>query len=77
MTQTQMPEILSRFHQRERAIGRAERGAEDILTILSARGIIVSAEIRQQILACHDLRRLNAWLKRALTATTASDVIAA
>lgn len=85
MTDTTMREITSPFHLKEQAKGRrigrhegrVEGRAEDILTILAARGVSVPAETRKQIKACDDLRRLKTWLKRAVTARTIDDVIKA
>jgi len=42
-----------------------------------ARGVSVPATVREQILACTDLAQLDTWLRRAVTATTAEDVIRA
>ncbi len=48
--------------------------AEAILSVLEARGIAVSADERQEILDCRDRDRLNRWLRRAVVATSASEV---
>ena len=40
-------------------------------------GVSVPATVREQILACTDLAQLDTWLRRAVTATTAEDVIRA
>jgi hypothetical protein len=72
---TYHPEIWTPAMREGRKEGRRKRGAEDILTIMRARRIKVPADIREQILACDDLRRLNTWLKRAATASTASEVV--
>jgi len=45
-----------------------------VLTVLDARGVPVPEAVREQILACTDLARLDTWLRRATTATTAEDV---
>jgi len=39
--------------------------------------VSVPATVREQILACTDLAQLDTWLRRAVTATTAEDVIRA
>jgi hypothetical protein len=57
------------------AEGKAEGRAEAILQVLTARGVPVSASLRQRILACTDLKTLELWLNRALIAKSASDVI--
>ena len=77
MTDTTMREITSPFHLKEQAKGRREGRAEDILTVLATRGVDVPAEKRKQIKACENLQRLNAWLRRAVTARTIDDVIKA
>src|SRR5262244_367647 len=51
--------------------------ARAVLTVLDARGVPVPEAIREQILACTDLTQLDAWLRRATTATIAEDVIQA
>ncbi|MDT3440112.1 MULTISPECIES: hypothetical protein [unclassified Pseudofrankia] len=58
---------------------RAEaRGvARSVLTLLEERGVAVPAEIREQINACTDSDQLDLWFHRAVTATTASDVLRA
>ena len=61
---------------RGKAEGQAEGTAGAILTILEARGIAVSPEQRQEILRCHDLDRLDRWLRRAALASSASEVLA-
>lgn len=51
--------------------------AEDVLTVLTAKGVAVSDALREQIRACTDLDPLQRWLVRAVTATTAEDVLGA
>jgi hypothetical protein len=46
-----------------------------VLTVLDARGVHVPEGIREQILACTDLAQLGIWLRRAVTASTAEEVI--
>jgi hypothetical protein len=46
-----------------------------VLTVLDARWVPVPEAIREQILACTDLTQLGTWLRRAVTAATADDVI--
>jgi hypothetical protein len=57
-----------------KAEGRAEGEADAVLTVLAARGIQVSDEIREHITSCTDLEQLSAWLRRAITVTTAGDL---
>ncbi|MGA4996310.1 hypothetical protein [Nonomuraea bangladeshensis] len=51
--------------------GRAEGEANAIFLILQGRGLAVSDEVRERVLACHDKETLDAWVLRALTADTA------
>jgi hypothetical protein len=43
--------------------------------LMAARGVTVPTDVRDQVLACTDLTQLDAWLRRAITATTADEVI--
>ncbi|MFD9001877.1 hypothetical protein ACFV0T_13030 [Streptomyces sp. NPDC059582] len=64
----------SETSQRLRAEGRAEGRAEDILLILTTRGIEVPEHVRERIAECTDLDTLRSWLTNALTAETAEDL---
>ena len=55
------------------AAGADVVGSEDA----AARGFKVSEAVRRQILGCKDLRILDRWLARAVTASSDSEVIAA
>jgi hypothetical protein len=57
------------------AEGEAKGKADSILRVLVRRGVAVPDEVRDQILGCTDLVQLEAWLDRAVTATTVDDVI--
>jgi hypothetical protein len=57
------------------ARGKAQGEAQAVLTVLDARGVPVSEAIRERILACTDLTQLDTWLRRAVTAATADEVI--
>jgi len=46
-----------------------------VLTVLDARGLVVPEATREQILTSTDQTQLDTWLRRALTATAADDVI--
>jgi hypothetical protein len=63
---------LAAEHQ-ERGEARGE--ARGVLTVLDARGVQVPEAVREQILACTDLAQLDVWLRRAVTASTADEVI--
>jgi len=54
--------------------GRAQRGAEDILVVLEARGIDVPDEIRDRITASTDPDLLRHWLTRAAVAPSAEEI---
>ncbi|MFI7297938.1 hypothetical protein [Streptomyces sp. NPDC050121] len=54
--------------------GRAQRGAEDIVLVLEARGLDVPDEIRERITGCDDPNLLRRWLTRAVTAASAEDI---
>jgi hypothetical protein len=58
-----------------RAEGYAQGRAENILLVLEQRGIDVPFADRQRIRHCGDLGRLRTWFIRAITATSAADVI--
>jgi hypothetical protein len=61
------------------AKGREEgltRGrAEDVLRILTARGVHADEAARQRILTCTDVATLDRWFERSLNATTLSEVL--
>ncbi len=56
--------------------GKAEGKAEAVLGVLLARGISVSDSERSRIVTERDPNRLAAWLKKAIVATSAAEVIA-
>jgi hypothetical protein len=58
-----------------RTEGRTEKGAEDVLTVLRARGIAVSDAARARILAQQDLDQLTRWLEKAVVASSLEEVI--
>jgi hypothetical protein len=60
----------------ETAAALSEGRAEGVLMILETRGLPVSTSQRQEILSCRDLDRLDQWLRRAILATTADEVVA-
>lgn len=57
-----------------KAEGKAEGVAEMILSVLGARGIAASEEVRTRIEECDDLEQLMAWGRRAATAESIEDV---
>jgi hypothetical protein len=78
-----MTTTVDRYHSelfRELAAQHEERGeargeGRAVLTVLDARGVAVPADARERILACTDLAQLETWLRRAVTATTAAEVV--
>jgi hypothetical protein len=74
--QTGNYEYQSEFVKRNLAQGRAEALANAVLTVLAARGIAFSDEVRARVLACTDLATLDRWLARAATAAEAAAVFA-
>lgn len=63
------PRHRSKFWDGILAEGRAEGKAEDILTVLKARGVEVPVDARDRIADCPDIATLDALLKRAVTIT--------
>ena len=60
-----------------KAEGKAEGKAQDVLAVLEARGIPVSAAVRKRVLGCADVAQLDVWVRRAAVAPTAADVVRA
>lgn len=58
-----------------RAEGRAQGEAESILTVLDARGIEVSDQVRETVTSCDDLDQLQKWLRRALEINRADELL--
>jgi hypothetical protein len=54
--------------------GEADGVAKAILTVLSARGVCVSADVRARILGCDDLAQLEVWVERAGVVSTAAQL---
>lgn len=54
--------------------GRLEARMEDILPLLTQRGIEVPEDAYERITACIDLDTLSVWLTRAITASSAKDL---
>jgi hypothetical protein len=67
--------LAAEAEERGEARGAARGEGRAVLTVLEARGVPVPALVREQILACADLAQLDIWLRRAVTAATAADVI--
>lgn len=59
---------------RGEARGEAHGRAVSVLAVLDARGIEVSPDVRRDVLECRDIDRLDAWMRRAVTARSAADL---
>jgi hypothetical protein len=70
-------QALAEIQEEALAKGKAEGLAKSILTVLAARGLPVSDALRARILRCTDLDMLDAWLRRAAVASSASAVVRA
>lgn len=68
-------ELATRNFAEGEAKGKAEGEAQAVLLVLEARGIPAPDEVREQILACTDLAKLDTWLRRAVTASSADEVV--
>ena len=55
--------------------GEARGKADSILAILRARGLSVPEPVAAQIRACRNLASLDAWLLRAMTVSSAAEVL--
>jgi hypothetical protein len=67
-------EFQSDFAKKHQAKGRAEGRAEALLAVLEARGLRASDEARVRILACADATQLDAWIRKAATATSIDEL---
>ena len=56
------------------AKGEAKGEAKALLAVLGARGLRVSDEARARILACTDATRLDAWVRKAITVSSADQL---
>ncbi|WP_410873683.1 hypothetical protein [Nocardia sp. A7] len=65
---------VAKGREEGREEGRAEQAARAVLTVLTARGLELSAAQRTQLAACTDLGQLDAWLTQAVTATRTDEL---
>jgi hypothetical protein len=70
-----MGSLAEKYIEKGRVEGRVEGRAEDVLRILTLRGVSVDSKARQRILSCTDLATLGLWLERAIAATHISEVL--
>ena len=66
--------VLAESEARGLAEGRAKGVANSILTVLAARKLPVSDDVRGRIEACTDIQTLDLWLVRAATAASPGEV---
>jgi hypothetical protein len=57
------------------ARGEAKGKAEAVLAVLAARGLVVTAAQRKQVLACTDKAVLATWLRAAVTVPSAKELL--
>jgi hypothetical protein len=57
--------------------GRVEGKALAVLAVLAARDVDVPDAVRAKVLACTDAPTLDAWITRAVTVKTASELVVA
>ncbi len=57
-------------------LGRAAGMRESLLLLLTARGVVLTVTQRGRVDACEDAATLERWISRAITATSAEDVMA-
>jgi hypothetical protein len=69
-------EYQSDFARKYFGQGKAEGKAEDILTFLEARGLLISEEARARISNCTDLDLLMTWVRRAATIESVEELFA-
>jgi len=66
--------IVEKFISERIDRSRASSRAADVLDVLDARGLSVSAPQRERILACPDLDVLKTWLRRAAVVASADEL---
>ena len=66
-----------RYIAEGKAEGKAEGRASSVISVLEARGIVLTLEARARILACTDLDVLDDWVRRAVSVEHAEELIGA
>ncbi|GGS93623.1 hypothetical protein ACFFV7_22010 [Nonomuraea spiralis] len=64
----------SEYAQMLRAEGEARGAAKTLLLMLDDRGVVVPEAVRERIASCTDAALLEIWFKRAIHATSLSDI---
>jgi hypothetical protein len=67
-------DFIDRIKAQGKAEGKAESTAAILLRLLAGRGLEVPAPIQDRVLSCADLGQLEAWVDKAITASTLGDV---
>jgi predicted transposase/invertase (TIGR01784 family) len=61
-------------HEKGREQGEQIAMARSVLEVFEARAVAVPSDIRERILDCKDLKVLQTWLRRAITAQSAGEI---
>ncbi|MCP2291030.1 hypothetical protein [Nocardia amikacinitolerans] len=69
-------DFARRYYADGQMKGEAEGEVRALLTVLEARGIPVSDEVRERITECTDTDLLAEWVRRAVTVATAEELFA-
>jgi hypothetical protein len=67
-------DFIEGFVQQGLEKGKVKAKSEDVLKIIDARGIDVTAEQREPVSTCTDISQLDEWFDSALTAETAAAI---
>jgi hypothetical protein len=70
----QNQKLMSSWERGSYEKGRVAEKAADVLDVLETRGITVSTEQRERILASSDLEVLKTWLRRAVVVTSTDEL---
>ncbi|MFE1915240.1 hypothetical protein [Streptomyces anandii] len=66
--------IAEEIRDEGRAEALVQKGAEDVLLVLEARGLDVSEVVRERVTSCCDLEVLRRWLTRAVSVEAAEAI---
>jgi hypothetical protein len=74
MTAAQME--IDRWLAQGEARGEAKGRARALFSVLAARGLPLSEDLRARVLGCTDIALLDRWIARAVTASSAAEALA-
>lgn len=74
LLQKGVPALEEALAERELQV-KLDSKRETLRTVLRARGLAVPASVAETIDACKDVRALDRWIERAVTAASAADVL--